>query len=122
MLRKGALDALGAQLDFAKDALLLERRGVCVPLGLNAMGHCIMSVAEFGRGGTKRARDPQFSATYFGRPLIDQRPDLSDGGLHFPLKDSGFLRSATPQKFAARTAVPSGKRKMRAFRIRKRSL
>ena len=39
LLRKGALEALGAQLDFAKDTLLLERRGVCVPLGLNAMGH-----------------------------------------------------------------------------------
>ena len=39
LLRKGALEALGAQLDFAKDTRLLERRGICVPLGLNAMGH-----------------------------------------------------------------------------------
>ena len=63
LLRKGALEALGAQLDFAKDTLLLERRGVCVPLGLNAMGHYIMSVVEFGRGGTNRTRGPQFSAS-----------------------------------------------------------
>ena len=75
LLRKGALEALGAQLDFAKDTLLLERRGICVPLGLNAMGHYITSVAEFGRGGTKRTRGPQFSASYFEWPLMVQRPD-----------------------------------------------
>ena len=72
LLCKGALEALSAQLDFAKDTLLLERHGVCVPLGPNAMGHYIMSVAEFGRGGTQRARDPQFSASYFEWSLIDR--------------------------------------------------
>ena len=36
LLRMGALEAPGTQLDFAKDTLLLDRRGVCVPLGLNA--------------------------------------------------------------------------------------
>ena len=89
LLRRGALEALGAQMDFAKDTLLLERRGICVPLGLHSMGHYIMGGAEFGRGGTKRTRGPQFSASYFEWSLMDQRPDLSDGGLHLPLKGSG---------------------------------
>ena len=36
---------------------------------------------------------------------MDQRPDLSDGGLHLPLKESGLLRFSTPKKFVACTAV-----------------
>ena len=36
---------------------------------------------------------------------MDQRPDLSDGGLHLPLKESGLLRFPTPRKFVACTAV-----------------
>ena len=105
LLCKGALEALGAQMDFAKDTLLLERRGICVPLGLKAMGHYVMSVVEFGKGRPKRTRGPQFSASYFEWPLMDQRPDLSDGGLHLPLKESGLLRFATPKKFVACAAA-----------------
>ena len=64
-----------------------------------------MSAVEFGKGRPKRTRDPQFSASYFEWSLIDQRPDLSDGGLHLPLKESGLLRFATPKKFVACTAA-----------------
>ena len=65
LLCKGALEALGARLDFAKDALLLERRSTCVPLGLNAMGHYILSVAEFGTGRPKRGtRSPVFRLVF----------------------------------------------------------
>ena len=102
------MEALGAQLDFAKATLWLERRGICVPLGLNAMGHYVMSVVEFGKGRPKRTRDPQFSASYFEWSLMDKRPVFSDGGLHFPLKESGLLRFSTPKKFVACTAVTLG--------------
>merc|ERR1712052_65500 len=70
LLRKGALEALGAQLDFAKDTLWLERHSICVPLGLNAMGHYVMSVVELGKGRPKRTRDPQFCASHFERSLM----------------------------------------------------
>ena len=36
---------------------------------------------------------------------MDKRPNLSDGGLHLPLKESGLLRFSTPKKFMACTAV-----------------
>ena len=78
LLRKGALEALGAYLDFEKDALSLLRHGVRVPLGVNAMGHYIASVVEFGRG-------PEVAASYFEWSFVEKRPDLSDGGLHLPL-------------------------------------
>ena len=105
LLCKGALEALGAQLDFANDTMWLGRHGICVPLGLNAMGHYVMSEAEFDTGRPKRTRDPSFPASYFEWSLMDKRPDLSDGGLHLPLKESGLLRFATPKKFVACTAA-----------------
>ena len=35
--RKGALEVLGAQLDFVKDTLSLKKQGVTVPLKVNEM-------------------------------------------------------------------------------------
>ena len=56
LLCKGALEALGAQLDFEKDTLSPLRHGVRVPLRVNAMGHYIVSVVEFGPGRMWRPR------------------------------------------------------------------
>ena len=123
LLRKGALEALGAQLDFDKDMLSLLRHGVRVPLGVNAMGHYIVSVVEFGRG-------PEVAASYFVWSFVEERPDLSDGGLHLPLKESGLIRFAPPKKFSACAAVTLGdaqddgirRRSAPAPRIRRRSV
>ena len=94
LLRKGALEALGAQLDFEKDTLSLLRHGICAPLRVNAMGHYIVSVVEFGRG-------PNLAASYFEWSFPEKRPDLSDGGLHMPLVESGHIRFAPPREFSA---------------------
>ena len=64
LLRKGALEALGAQLDFEKDTLSLLRHGVRVLLRVNAVGHYIASVVEFGRG-------PAVAASYFEWSFAD---------------------------------------------------
>ena len=50
LLRRGALESPGAQLDCEENTLSLLRHGVRVPLRVNAMGHYIVSVVEFGRG------------------------------------------------------------------------
>ena len=68
-----AQGALGAQLDFEEDALSLSRHGVRVPFRINAMGHYVVSVVEFGRG-------PNVAASRFGWSVVGKRPDLSDGG------------------------------------------
>ena len=47
LLRKGALEALAGQLDFARNALTLGSRGVEIPLQVNDAGHYILSVANF---------------------------------------------------------------------------
>ena len=101
VLCKGELESLGAQLDFEKDTLSLLRRGVCVPLGVNAMGHYIVSVVEFGRGS-------EVAASYFEWSFVEQRPDSLGGGLHLPLKGSGLIRFAPPREFSVCTAVTSG--------------
>ena len=101
LLRKGPLEALGVQLVIFKDALSLLRHGVCVPLGVNAKGHHIVSVIEFGSG-------PNFAASFCEWSFLEKRPDLSDGGLHLPLVGSGLIRFVPPQDFSACMAVTLG--------------
>ena len=38
----------------------------------------------------------------------EKRPDLSDGGLHLPLAESGLIRFAPPREFSACTAATLG--------------
>ena len=46
LLRKGAMEALGGQLDFLRGSLVLRRQGVEIPLAVNRAGHYILSVVE----------------------------------------------------------------------------
>ena len=94
LLRKGALGALGAQLDFEKDTLSCWR----VPLRVNAMGRYVVSVVELGRR-------PHVAASYFEWSFVEELPDLTDGGLHLPLVGSGLFRFSPPSEFSACTAV-----------------
>ena len=74
------------------------------------MGHYIVSVVEFGRV-------PAVAASYFEWSFVEKRPDLSDGGLHLPLKDSGLIRFAPLREFSACAAVTLGVLKVTASRI-----
>ena len=44
LLRKGAAEALGGQLDFARDSLALRRHGALIPIRINRTGRCFLSV------------------------------------------------------------------------------
>ena len=65
------------------------------------MGHYIASVVEFGLG-------PNLAASYFEWSFSEKRPDLSDGGLHLPLVESGLIRFVPPRDSPASTAVTLG--------------
>ena len=65
------------------------------------MGNCIVSVVEFGRG-------PHVAASYFEWSFVEELPDLSDGGLHLPIVESGLIRFSPPREFSACTAVTLG--------------
>ena len=108
LLRKGALDALGDPLDFEKDALSPTRHGVMAPLQVNEAGDYILSVVEFGTGPPRSDRRPSLAASYFEWSFSEERPDLSDGGLHLPHVESGHLRFVPPIEFSASTAATSG--------------
>ena len=108
LLRKGALEALGAQLDFERDELSLLGRGVKVPFNVAASGHYTLSVVELGKGPPCLDRRPNLAASYFEWSLLGKRPDLSDGGLHLPFLEGGPLRSVPPKDFSACTAVTLG--------------
>ena len=108
LLRKSALEASGAQLDFETDVLSLMRHGAKVPLEVNGMGHYILSAVEFGKGPPCSDRRPNLAASYFEWSFLDKRPDLSDGGLHLPLVESGLLCFVLPKDFSACAAVTLG--------------
>ena len=72
------------------------------------MGHYVLSVVAFGNGPSRVDRGPNLAASYFEWTLLENRPDLSDGGLHLRLIDNGPLRFVPPQDFSACTAVPLG--------------
>ena len=102
LLCKGALEALGGQLDFERDILAMREHGVDVPLSANEMRHYSLSVAAAGKG-------PDLAASYVEWSLVEKRPDLSDGGLHLPITEGGPLRFVPPKEFRACTAVTLGR-------------
>ena len=107
-LRKGALEALGDQLDFENDVLSPWRHGVRGPLNANEMGHYVLSVVEFSKGPPRSDRRPILAASCFEWPFLGKRPDLSGGGLHLPLVVNGLLRFVPPKDFSACTAATLG--------------
>ena len=65
LLRKGAMEAPGGQLDFLLDSLVLPKRGIAIPLRAGRTGHHILSVADFGKDASRKARSPVVSAPIF---------------------------------------------------------
>ena len=53
LLREGALEALGAQVNFSCDVLSPRGQGVDIPLEVTRMGRCVSSVVVFGVGALK---------------------------------------------------------------------
>ena len=90
LLRKGALEALGGQLDFAREVLAIRNRGLDIPPKVNDMGHDILSVVAFGDRPPCVDRGPKLAASYFEWALLGNLPDLSNGGLHLPSSEDGW--------------------------------
>ena len=84
LLRKGAMVALGGQLDFPRDVLILRGHGNAIPLRVNRMGHYILSVVDFREDASGKVRGPVVSAPYFAWAFVNKRPILPNGGLHLP--------------------------------------
>ena len=69
LLRRGALEALGGQLEFLRGSLVLRRQGVKIPLMVNRV--------DFRKDPSKSAsRCPEASASFFH--IVQEAPDLSD--------------------------------------------
>ena len=85
LLRKGALRALGGQLDFACDVLTLREERADPSLAGYQVGRNVLSVVAFGERPPRSVRGPKLTASHFGRVFAGTRPDLSTGCLHLPL-------------------------------------
>ena len=65
-LRRGALAALGGQLDSPRDIFALREQGGDFLLELNCMGRYVLSAAFFGGKRSKSVQGPTFSASCSG--------------------------------------------------------
>ena len=114
LLRKGAMEAIGGQLDFLHGSFNLRRRGAQIPPRVNRAGRCILSEVDFRRGPSWRASNcPEASASSL--PLARKFPDLPDGGLHLPCAPDGLYRFGArdgcltdPKKIVMKLHVSSG--------------
>ena len=59
---------------------MIPNHAVNITLKVHGMGHYVLSVASFGGGPPCAARAPKLAASYFEWALLDERPDLLDGG------------------------------------------
>ena len=101
LLRKGALEALAGQLDFARNTLILGSRGIGIPHRVNAMGHYILSVDDFPADPVTPGVGSPFSASFseWGPPR--KRPNLENGGTWLSFTAEGLCSFAPPRTFSA---------------------
>ena len=64
LLRKGAKEELGWQLDFSRDPLVFLKHGAKIPIRVNRMGRYFLSVVDFGKDATWRVCCPAASASF----------------------------------------------------------
>ena len=57
-LRKGALEALGGQLDFLRDLFTLRKHGVTIPARVNGAGRYLLGAVVFLADAPRRVRGP----------------------------------------------------------------
>ena len=74
LLRAGALEALGGQLDSARDALTIRNYGVDILLKVNEMGRYVLSVISPRDGPSCADRGPEWAASYFYRRSWESVP------------------------------------------------
>ena len=107
LLRKGAVEARGGQLDFLRGPLILRQRGAQIPPRVNRVGRCILSVADFRKNPSRSLSGcPEASASFCY--LVQEAPGLSDGGLHLLYAPGGLYRFEAPLTFTACKAVSLG--------------
>ena len=90
LLRDGAAEAPGGQLDSQRDLSVLREQGGANPLRVNMTGHYSLGVVDFGESASRKARGPVVSASYFERTFAKKRPNSSDGGVHLPYVGDGL--------------------------------
>ena len=95
VLREGSLGALGGQLDLARSVLKMNGMGVAVPLKVNGAGRYVLSAGPCGKEFKKSRRGPSHSVSFFERGAPMKRPDLRNGGSHFPFSEDGLYQFFT---------------------------
>ena len=88
--------------------LEIRGHGVDIPLKVNEIGRYVPRVVASGEWPSCADRGPKLAALYFEWALLENRPDLSNGGLHLPVSEDGLYRFGPTRVFSASTAVALG--------------
>ena len=63
--RKGALEAVGGQLDVRRKILTSRKKGARIPAKLKNVGHYVLRAASLGRENSKSKKGPHFFGVVF---------------------------------------------------------
>ena len=117
LLRKGALEALGGQLDIERDISPTRKYGVRVPLRVNGAVHYVLSVVEFGKGPPRIDRGQTWQLRILsGRLRISDRIYRTEAYI-CPSRRLGFLVLSLPKTFQPVWQRPWEMRRMIVSRI-----
>ena len=78
VLRRGPLEALGAQMGSRCDMLTLRNRGADISLKVNQVGHHVLCVVALGGGSSRTGRGTKFAATHLLWASASKRLNLSN--------------------------------------------
>ena len=102
-LREGAPGTLGGQLGSSCQVLAPGKRGVDIPLHVNQMGRCVLSVVAFGDGPSTSGGGTEFAAPFAEWALGNKLSILPTGGLHSPPTEVGLYRFDPPDFLGLRS-------------------
>ena len=106
--RKGALEALGGQLDFLRDPLTLRKRGATIPARVDGVGRYLLGAVDFGADASRRVRGLVVLASDFEWTFTSKRPNFSNRQLHVPHAEDGPYQFEPLRAFTARRAAALG--------------
>ena len=78
LLRKRAVEALGRQLDYSRDSLVLRKYGVAFLPRTNRMGRYVLRVVDFCVDASRETCGHAASDSYFEWAFFKKSPNLSN--------------------------------------------
>ena len=104
LLRESAAEALGGQLDFSRDLVVLLQQTVAISLRVNRMGRYFLRVVDFVVDSSRKVWVPVAPAFFF--EIAKKSPAMSDGDPHFLYTMDGLYEFEPPAPLRSAMRFP----------------